>query len=249
MTTASATVARPKQISLWISVALAFAVLVGMGTWQMQRRAWKLGLIDRIEQRAHGEPISLTLAKDLWRREGDVEYYRVVLVGRFRHDQERHLYTIVNGKPGWRVITPLTTASDDVVLVDRGYVPEAFKDPATRKPGQIADVVELVGLARAPQPPTWFTPANNIERNQWFARDAPAMAASLPPEVASRVVPFMIEAEAEPVPGGWPLGGVTRLTLPNRHLEYALTWYGLAATLLIVAFFLARGRTEDAPPG
>ncbi len=244
-----AAIARPRQITLWVSEALAFDVLIGLGTWQMQRRAWKLGLIDRIEQRAHGEPISLTLAKDLWQREGDVEYYRVLLVGRFRHDEERHLYTIDNGKAGWRIITPLVTSGGDVVLVDRGYVPEELKDPASRKPGQITGTVELIGLARAPVPPNWFTPAGDAGRNQWFTRDVASMAASLPAEQAARVLPFMVEAEAEPVPGGWPRGGGTRLTLQNRHLEYALTWYGLAVTLVIVAFFLARSRAREATQG
>lgn len=237
--------ARPKQIILAASVMLALAVLIGLGTWQMQRRAWKLGLIDRIEQRANGESISLTLAKTLWDRERDVEYYRVVLVGRFRHDEERHLYTIDAGKAGWRVITPLVTAGGDIVLVDRGYVPEELKDPSSRKQGQIAGAVELVGLARAPVPPGWFIPPGDTQRNQWFTRDVAAMAASLPAGQEPRVVPFMIEAEAEPVPGGWPRGGGTRLSLSNRHLEYALTWYGLAVTLVIVASLLARSRMRE----
>lgn len=229
----------------WISVAVAFAILVGLGTWQMQRREWKLGLIERIEQRAHGEPISLTMAKDLWRRAGDVEYYRVLLVGRFLHDEERHLYTVQDGKAGWRVLTPMEAASGDLVFVDRGFVPEELKEPAARKAGQVADAVELIGLARAPVAPGLFTPEGNPARNQWFVHDVGAMAATLPPEPAKRLAPFVVEAEAEPVPGGWPRGGVTRLTLTNRHLEYALTWYGLAATLLVMAFALTRTRSRE----
>lgn len=247
MTTAA--LSQPRQITLWVSVILALAVLIGLGTWQMQRRAWKLGLIDRIEQRAHGEAISLTLAKNFWQRGGDVEYYRVVLVGRFLHEEERHLYTIEGGKAAWRIVTPLVTSGDDIVLVDRGYVPEELKDPATRAQGQIAGPVEIVGLARAAVPPNWFTPAVDLKRNQWFTRDIASMATSLPADQAARVLPFMVEAEAEPVPGGWPRGGVTRLALQNRHLEYALTWYGLAVTLLVVAFFLARGRAQQARQG
>jgi surfeit locus 1 family protein len=247
MTTAA--VPQPRQIALWVSVTLALAVLIGLGTWQMQRRAWKLGLIERIESRAHGEAISLTMAKDLWQRGGDVEYYRVVLVGRFLNEEERHLYTIEDGKAGWRIITPLATSGGDIMLVDRGYVPEEMKDPATRKEGQIAGPVEIVGLARAAVPPNWFTPPGDPQRNRWFTRDIASMTASLPQDQAARVLPFMIEAEAEPVPGGWPRGGVTRLVLQNRHLEYALTWYGLAVTLLVVAFLLARGRAREARQG
>jgi surfeit locus 1 family protein len=241
----------PRRASpvFWGTVVLGLAILIGLGTWQMQRRDWKLGLIDRIEHRAHDEPISLTMAKDLWQREHDVEYYRVLLVGRFLHDQERHLYTVEQGRAGWRVVTPLVTSGGDVVLVDRGFVPDELKEPSTRPAGQIADTVEVIGLARAPGTPNWFTPENDPARNRWFWRDVSGLAASLPADQAARVAPFMVEAEAEPVPGGWPRGGVTRLVLSNRHLEYALTWYGLALTLAVVAVFFARGRAGEQIPG
>jgi surfeit locus 1 family protein len=241
----------PRRASpvFWGTVVLGLAILIGLGTWQMQRRDWKLGLIDRIEHRAHDEPISLTMAKDLWQREHDVEYYRVLLVGRFLHDQERHLYTVEQGRAGWRVVTPLVTSGGDVVLVDRGFVPDELKEPSTRPAGQIADTVEVIGLARAPGTPNWFTPENDPARNRWFWRDVSGLAASLPADQVARVAPFMVEAEAEPVPGGWPRGGVTRLVLSNRHLEYALTWYGLALTLAVVAVFFARGRAGEQIPG
>ncbi len=233
-------------IVFWGAVAAALTVLIGLGTWQMQRREWKFGLIERIQQRAHGEPVSLTLAKELWQTKHDVEYYRVLLVGHFLHDQERYLFTVEDGTPGWRVVTPLVTSGGDIVLVDRGFVPEALRDPATRKKGQIGGTVELIGLARAPARRAWFTPAGDPKRNQWFARDVGGMAASLPDDEGTRVVPFLVEAEAENVPGGWPHGGVTRLTLPNRHLEYALTWYGLALSLIVVAIVLTRTRSREA---
>lgn len=232
---------RPTGPFFWITVAVAFVVLVGLGTWQMQRRDWKNGLIERIEARAHGEPISLSRAKELWTRERDVEYYRVLLVGRFLHDRERHVYTVEDGKAGWRVVTPLRTASD-LVLVDRGFVPDALKDPATRKDGQIEDTVELTGFARGPIAPGWFTPAADPVRNQWFVRDVPSMAASLPSDASAPLAPFVVEAQASDVPGGWPRGGLTRLMVANRHLEYALTWYALAAALLVIVFALTRGR-------
>jgi surfeit locus 1 family protein len=235
----------PSGQAFWIAVAVAFSILVGLGTWQMQRRAWKLSLIDRIESRAHGEPISLTSAKELWQKSGDVEYYRVLLVGRLLHDEERHLYTVEHGKAGWRVLTPLQTGGGDLVFVDRGYVPEELKEPGARKAGQVEGIVEMIGLARAPITPGLFTPEASPARNQWFVRDTGALAASLPSGQGLRVVPFVVEAEAEPVPGGWPRGGVTRLTLTNRHLEYAITWYGLALTLLGVAFAMTRARSRE----
>lgn len=244
-----AAAAAPVGRVFWIATLAALAILIGLGTWQMQRRAWKLGVIERIEQRAHSEPVSLTAVKELWQRSQDVDYTRVLLVGRFDHGQERHLYTVENGAAGWRIITPLVTSGGDAVFVDRGFVPEPLKEPGARREGQIEGAAELIGLARAATGPSWFTPANDPARNRWFWRDIPAMAAALPAGEAARTLPFIIEAEAEPVPGGWPRGGATRLAIPNRHLEYALTWYGLGLALLAVAYFYARGRRNLADEG
>ncbi len=145
---------RPLALPFFTTL-IAFAILIGLGKWQLDRREWKLGIIDRIETRVHDEPISLSLAKREWTEKQDVEYYRVLLVGRFLHDDERYLYTLVDGKAGWRVITPLQVRGGEIVLVDRGFVPEELKDPATRKPGQIGGTVEMIGLAPhlgAPEP-------------------------------------------------------------------------------------------------
>jgi surfeit locus 1 family protein len=242
-------VGRLRALALPFALALAaLAVLFGLGAWQLERREWKLGLIERIEARAHGEAISLTKAKSLWQADGDIEYYRVLLLGRFLHDHERHLYTIVEGEAGWRVITPLETRGGDIVLVDRGFVPEPMRDPGARRAGLIDGPVELTGLARRAETKGWFTPDNQPAANRWFWRDLPAMIATLPADLQSRTAAFMVEAEAMEVPGGWPRGGVTRLKLPNRHLEYALTWFGLAATLIAVLGFYARSRLRERGP-
>lgn len=228
-----------------IMTLISLAILIGLGMWQLQRREWKLGLIERIEARAQGEPISLSLAKRLWEKDGDVEYYRVLLVGRFLHGLERHLYGLAEGQAGWRILTPLETAVGDVVFVDRGIVPDELKDAASRKAGQVEGVVELVGLARAPESRGAFTPDNQPGANRWFWRDVNGLIASMPAGKAEKTVPFMVEAEKQTVPGGWPRSGLTRLALPNRHLEYAMTWFGLALALLAVFLAYARYRLRD----
>jgi surfeit locus 1 family protein len=233
----------------FLMTLVGLTILIGLGTWQLQRREWKLGLIERIEARARNEPISLSMAKRLWEKDGDVEYYRVLLVGRFLHPLERHLYGLSESQAGWRILTPLETAGGDIVFVDRGIVPDEFKDPASRKDGQVEGVVELVGLARAPESHGAFTPDNQPGANRWFWRDVSGLIASLPPEKAARAAPFMVEAEKQAVPGGWPLSGVTRLNLPNRHVEYAITWFGLALALLAVFLAYARYRLRETVPG
>lgn len=226
-----------KHTLLWPTLlAIAgMAVLLGLGTWQVRRLSWKEGLIARIEARAHGEPVSLDEALRRWRATGDVEYLRVRFSGRFLHDRERHYYDVVAGKPGWRVITPIRTATGVVVLVDRGYVPEALKEPKARAAGQVTGEIGVTGLARAPARRGLFVPENDRAKNQWFWRDLVGMAAGIvEARDGARLVPFFVESEGASVPGGWPKGGVTRLDLPNRHLQYAITWYGLAAALAAV---------------
>jgi surfeit locus 1 family protein len=117
------------------------------------------------------------------------------------------------------------------VLVTRGFVPEDKRDPSTRAAGQIAGEVTITGLMRAPEPRNAFTPADDPARGAWFTRDTGLIAAHLQLE---RAAPFSVDADATPNPGGWPRGGATVIAIKNDHLSYALTWYGLAATLVAV---------------
>ncbi len=231
-------------------LALAgLVVLVGLGTWQLQRKAWKEGLIARISERTHAAPASLAEALLRWGHTGDVEYLRVTASGRFRHETEQYFYALhPKYGPGYHVYTALATEAGPIVWVNRGYVPADLKDPAKRAAGQPDGTVRVVGLARAPGRPGPFTPANDPQHNLWYWRDLEGMtkaafaAGREPPDVA----PFSLDAEAEPPnPGGFPEGGTTVLELPNRHLEYAVTWFGLAGTLLAVFLAFARGRLRE----
>jgi len=237
---------------LWPSVAMlaGFVALISLGNWQMQRLAWKNHLVAAIGERAHAAPVSLAVADEAAQRGEDYEYMRVEATGRFLNDREAHLYALdATHGPGFYIITPLKLADGSIVLVNRGFVPNDLKSPNRRPAGQIADEVPIVGLLRAPETQRMFVPANDPGRNIWYWRDIAAMGAAAATDGAARVHPFFIDAEAEPAPpGGWPKGGVTRLELPNRHFEYALTWYGLAAALVAVyaAFALGRWRRTDA---
>ena len=230
---------------LWPAVmtVAGVALLISLGNWQMRRLAWKEGLIAAITERAHAEPIPIAEAE---RRGGDVEYLRVKAAGRLLNDRELDFYAFdEQAGPGWHIVTPLRLADGSVVFVNRGFVPDELKDATKRAKGEPSGEVEIVGLARKPETPGAFTPANDPRKNVWYWRDISAMAAAAVPGDKARVAPFVVDAELEPRPaGGWPRGGVTRLELPNRHLEYALTWYGLAAALLGVfaAFAVTRWR-------
>ena len=252
---------------LWptlLSVA-ALAVLLGLGTWQLQRKAWKESLIAAITARTRAEPRPLDGHVLLIAGPVGAEYLRVRATGSFVHGQERHVFMPGREGPGWLVVTPLVREDGPLVLVNRGWVPDALRDPAKRPAGQLRGKVDVVGLLRAAERPGWFQAVNDPRANAWYWRDVAAMwrcrpgteasqdcrRLSMPPELKHlpAALPFVLDAEPTPAnPGGWPRGGATNLSIPNRHLEYAVTWYGLAATLLGVFAAFARGRLRAPQP-
>jgi surfeit locus 1 family protein len=194
----------------------------------------------------HAPPLVMSSLADLSALSPERDEYRPVQVrGTFRHDQEVQVYTLLSDQkgrfagPGYWVLTPLVLADGGTVIVNRGFVPLERKDPATRPEGQIAGDVTVSGLARGPDQGNAFTPANDPAKAAWFTRDPAAIAAAFG---LNRVAPMLIDADATPSPGGLPQGGETKLAFPNRHLEYALTWYGLAAALAAVFLAFAVGR-------
>jgi surfeit locus 1 family protein len=244
---------RLRQAKLvWPTVAAlaAFAVLLGLGTWQLERKRWKEGLLAKIADRVASEPRPVAMAVELARRGDDIEYMHVSARGRFHHDKERYLYAPAPGGLGWHVYTPLETALGRIVWINRGLVPDASKAPATRSAGQVPGETDVRGVVRVPPGKTLFTPQNDVAGNLWYWADIPALTASAFPQAsaAASAMPFIVEADAQPLPpGGLPKGGVTRIALSNRHLEYAVTWYGIALTLVGVYLAFAVNRLRGAP--
>ncbi|HZJ13032.1 MAG TPA: SURF1 family protein, partial [Methyloceanibacter sp.] len=227
-------------VGLTAAMLAALAVLVGLGLWQLQRLHWKQGLLAQIEARTKGPPITLKDAVALAREGRDPNYYRVRVDGRFHHAKERYLYAVSDGRVGWHIITPLETEDGDMILVDRGFVPDELRDPASRALGQVDKLVTVTGIVRSPEIQGPFIPDNEPEANRWFWRDLAGMARSALPAGAIQVAPFFLDADKSEVPGGWPEGGQTRLETTNNHLQYAITWFLLGACLLIVYGLYAR---------
>jgi surfeit locus 1 family protein len=235
---------RTKGLLGFTALALAaLAVLIGLGVWQLERLQWKEGLIAEIEARSTGAPITIAEALAIARQGRDPDYYRVRVEGRFHHDKERYLFaqSLADGTPGWHVITPLETTGGDMVLVDRGFVPDVLKEASSRASGLVEGVVTVTGIVRSPEIQGSFVPDNEREANRWFWRDLGAMARSMFPEGTVEMAPFFLDAEKSDVPGGWPEGGQTRLELPNNHLQYAITWFLLALCLLVIYAVYVRG--------
>lgn len=233
--------ARPRTTATLVVLggvaALLFAGLVALGNWQLRRLAWKLDLIERVEQRLAAAPVAAP-GPVAWPRLGrDDEYRRVVVEGVFRHDQETCTQAVTDLGPGCWVLTPLQTREGWWLLVNRGFVPPARRDPATRPAGQVNGVVAVSGLLRHSEPGGGFLRDNDPATGRWHSRDVAAIAAAqgLP---AAQVAPYFVDA-ADTVADG-PVGGLTVVRFRNHHLVYALTWYGLALMVVGAAVVVAR---------
>lgn len=223
-----------------VAVVAAFAMLVGLGTWQIQRRAWKHALIAHIQARIHAPAVAMPAHVNDPKL---FDYRHMRATGRFLNDREIHLASQVrDGIAGVDVITPLVRTGGETVLVNRGWVPTALADPAKRPAGQLTGVVTVTGIARIPPGRGYFMPPNEPARGFWSTVDIPAIRRFLK---LGPTLPVVLEADAVPGnPGGWPKGGVTRITLRDEHLQYAITWYSLALALVVIVLVARRRRTR-----
>jgi len=219
--------------------AVLFAILVGLGVWQLERLQWKLALIAEVHRHLAEPPISLSKAMSLG---AAAEYRHVALTGRFDNAKEAYVFsTGAGGGEVYHVVVPFHVEGGGTVPVDRGIVPKEKLDPKTRRPGQLAGIVYLIGVWRTPDAPGFFTPAPDRAHRIWYARDLKGIAAA---DGVRFAAPVLVEADAAPNPGGWPKGGQTVVAFRNEHLQYAITWFGLAVVLLAVyvAYHVSRGR-------
>jgi surfeit locus 1 family protein len=227
---------RPRLAPTLVALPIVL-VCLALGLWQLQRLHWKQGLIAEREAAFAASPADPPRSLDEARR---MQFRHVAEDGAFLHDKEIYVgASAQSGQIGYHVLTPLREPSGRIVFVNRGYVPAELKDPVRRSAGQVAGPVHVVGLLRIPPEakPSWFLPDNRSDLNYWFWVDLPAMAEATG---LQNVAPFYIDADATPNPGGWPKGGVTRVTLPNDHLQYAITWFSLAIAMGVIYVLYSR---------
>ena len=221
---------------------VALALLVGLGMWQVQRLQWKEGLIAQMTEQAASAPLALSEIEARQAAGEDVEFMRATTKGRFMHDKELFVFTTEDGEMGWKVVTPLETDDGSAVLIDRGFIPYDLKNPAARADNLPAGTVRVTGAVRpyssvrAP-----FVPDNDAGANVWHWWALPAMAEAAGLE---RAAPFILQAEPRPGDPPWPRASTPDpAAIPNRHLGYAVTWFGLAAMLVAVnGLYLLRRR-------
>jgi surfeit locus 1 family protein len=241
---------RRTWFGLLVPALLLFAALVALGTWQLARKAWKEDLIATLTERLAAPPSALP-APSAWPRldRESGEYRRVKLSATFDHSKEALVYAAasafrpdVTGRGYW-IFTPARLADGAFVIVNRGFVTDDRKDAASRADGQVTGPIEIVGALRWPEAGAWYSPANDPAHNLWFVRDPPSMAAA---KGVSPAAPFYVEQESPVPPGGWPQPGKLVVRLRNEHLQYAVTWYGLALVLVVVFVVWALKSSREA---
>jgi surfeit locus 1 family protein len=231
--------------ALWPTLIMvpALAVTFGLGVWQLHRLTWKEGLIAQRQHRSSmapldGLPKRFDPARDAFRR--------VKVTGTFVHDKEllRPARSMKEGAIGFQVFTPMKLADGSYVFIERGWVPTQRELPDARRQGQVKGEVTVEGLLRAPPTPGYFVPDNNPAKNRWFRINIAQMAKAVG---LGPFKPFFIDAGTKPNPGGYPVGGQTRLTLRNAHLEYAITWFALCfiGIVIYVLYHRRREKTQE----
>lgn len=248
--TAAADTRRPSILAPILAAAPVFAVLVGLGVWQVERLDWKESLLATINARIHAVATPLPPASQ-WAQlaTGDYDYTHVRVSGQFEAGREALIFrgsggSDANAGPGYWVMAPFDVDGGGTLLINRGFVPAGRKDDPARARAVPSGATTIAGLLRVPEQRNPFTPADTPATGQWFTRDPLAIAAALNLKDAA---PFSLDEDAHAAERGLPAGGATVFDIPNNHLQYAVTWFGLAATLVgVVAAFTWRRRRGPA---
>lgn len=223
-------------IALVGALALACAGFAALGAWQVERLAWKQGLIARVERQRHAAP-SPAPGPAQWaalQRDAD-EYRQVTVRGEFVHARETLVAATTVLGSGYWVLTPLHSDEGHWVLVNRGFVPPEWRERARRRADEPQGMQVVTGLLRLSEPGGRLWQHNDPQAGRWYSRDVAAIAAARELPAATPGVPmapYFIDAGADGpnVRGAaWPRAGLTVVHFSNNHRVYAATWFALAA--------------------
>lgn len=229
---------------LWVLGMALLASFLGLGTWQLKRRTWKLALIERVEQRVHSRPVELP-PPERWHEVNatQFEYRPVTLQGRWLSDKTVLTQAVTELGGGFWVITALQRDDGTQVLVNRGFVPLDQRTKWLSTPGSSKGETTVQGLLRISEPSGGFLHSNDPGQQRWYSRDVAAISQALHlPQPA----PFFVDAGLPVTTAttdsntSWPRPGMTVIRFHNSHLVYALTWYGLAFMVTVAGWYVAR---------
>jgi surfeit locus 1 family protein len=234
------------RVALTLFTLAAFAILISLGVWQLQRRDWKNDLMTRFEEALAKPPVPYEPPQPN-ANEHAREFTRVEASGTFENANTVKMLVPAPDEVraqtqdgfGYLVFMPLKT-SNGVVFVDRGFGPRSVVDQGGVPGGEAT----VTGIVRLSARPGWITPAPDLAKRLFFSAEIPEMAKAAGLAAPGTVTSEYIEAEPSPQAREWPKPRDPHellASIPNRHLEYALTWFGLAAALLgVYGFFIAR---------
>lgn len=218
-----APVRRRLFLLLTLTAAVCFSAL---GIWQIERRAWKLDLIERVQSRIHAPAIPAP-SPTSWSsiNAADDAYRHISIEGRFLSGRDTLVKAVTEKGPGFWLLTPLRTKDGAIVLINRGFVPSDWRDDASHGNVDSQKNVRVTGLLRITEPRGGFLRSNDPGSDRWYSRDVDAIAAA---RKLDNTAPFFVDADRVPGPEVWPLGGLTVVTFSNNHFIYVLTWFVLA---------------------
>ncbi len=215
-----------------------FCAFVALGTWQVQRRAWKLDLIARVDARVHAPPVAAPDPRE-WPQVSTKthEYLHVRASGTLLNDAATAVKALTELGSGYWILTPLRTSEGSIILINRGFVAEP---PAGHVPTEHAKAAPttITGLLRMSEPGGALLRRNDPAANRWYSRDVEAIALA---RGIAPVAPYFIDADRSSSPdegADSPIGGLTVIAFPNNHLLYSITWYALAL-MIPVSLLLA----------
>ena len=214
----------------------ALALLLYLGWWQVERLQWKTDLIAELQIRAAAPTIPMPTDRRVAAE--DLVFRTVTVPGRYIHEAEMRLLNQVReGLPGINVFTPLVRSDGGgILLVNRGWAPFDWQG-SPPAPLQGDQEVEVTGIVRIPETPSWLTPENEPEKNDWYYADLGEMARAAG---MLTVTDYYIYATGERLTSGEPRPLLApdlnewQATLRNNHMTYAITWFSLAAALFVI---------------
>lgn len=253
---------RPAMRLAWLSAAaLMCAGFLALGCWQLQRLAWKLDLIERVEQRVHATPVPAP-GPERWllMSAASDEYLRLTAAGLWLHSLSTRVQASTELGSGFWLLTPLCQADGSIILINRGFVPSrpddwkavapqlANGDACVPRAGRVPGEVSVTGLLRISEPGGSALRRNDADASHWYSRDVAAISAA---HRLRRTAPYFIDAEAdasaapasvEAADDLHPVGGLTVISFRNNHLVYALTWFALALMAAGACWLMTRDK-------
>jgi len=232
---------KPRAWPVVLAAGVGVAILLALGVWQLDRLAWKQDLLAQLAANISAEPVDLARAEAVAASGGTNEFLKVAVRGRFNHDAEMRMISVHDGGPGWEIITPLITEDGRAVLVNRGVVPDREKDAIDRP----ADTVEVTGYVRNYSGRQgFFAPENDPASGVWYWWDVPAMLANARLPAGTKAVDLVLQQAPEAEARSFPRPSPPQAKLRNNHLSYAVTWFSLAAVLVVIAGLYLRGQMK-----